>query len=28
MMGRVLSPLGIPVTAFGPFIEYLCLKKL
>jgi len=28
IMGRVLSPLGIPVTAFGPFIEYLCLKKL
>jgi 2-polyprenyl-3-methyl-5-hydroxy-6-metoxy-1,4-benzoquinol methylase len=28
MLGRVLSPLGIPVVAFGPFIEYLCLKKL
>lgn len=28
MLGRMLSPLGIPVVAFGPFIEYLCLKKL
>ncbi len=27
MLGRLLSPLGIPVVTFGPFIEYLCLKK-
>ena len=28
ILGRMLSPLGISVVAFGPFIEYLCLKKL
>jgi len=28
VLGRALSPMGIPVVAFGPFIEYLCLKKL
>jgi 2-polyprenyl-3-methyl-5-hydroxy-6-metoxy-1,4-benzoquinol methylase len=28
ILGRILSPLGIPVVAFGPFIEYLCLKKV
>jgi 2-polyprenyl-3-methyl-5-hydroxy-6-metoxy-1,4-benzoquinol methylase len=27
ILGRVLSPLGIPVVAFSPFIEYLSLKK-
>jgi len=27
MLGRLFSPLGIPVVTFGPFIEYLCLKK-
>ena len=27
VMGRVLTPLGVPVVAFGPFIEYLCLRK-
>ena len=27
MLGKILTPMGIPVVAFGPFIEFLCLKK-
>jgi 2-polyprenyl-3-methyl-5-hydroxy-6-metoxy-1,4-benzoquinol methylase len=26
-LGRLLARCGIPVVAFGPFIEYLCLRK-
>ncbi len=27
IFGKMLTPLGVPVVAFGPFIEYLCLRK-
>ena len=27
MLGKILTPMGIPVVAFGPFIEFLCLRK-
>jgi 2-polyprenyl-3-methyl-5-hydroxy-6-metoxy-1,4-benzoquinol methylase len=27
VLAKGLTPLGVPVVAFGPFIEYLCLRK-